>query len=144
MTMLGMDASLAVLGAFALGLPAAGNFRSAQTMSTSSATTPRLTRIPFFIFITLFQAGLKPATFFRGRQAEPRTLQRELIQKTKFTRQPGQPVQENQSANKQQQNAAQHFHSVEMAPETLVKTQESVDSDGGQQERNSKSGGIDG
>src|SRR5712675_1113611 len=63
MTMLGMDASLAVLGVFALGFPAAGNFRSAHTMSTSSAATPRLTRIPFFIFITLFQARLNPRLF---------------------------------------------------------------------------------
>src|SRR5580704_17297029 len=48
---------------------------------------------------------------------------REPVQKCQFTRKPGQPVDEHQSADCEQQHAAEHLDGVQVPPEALIKTQ---------------------
>src|SRR5712692_3723239 len=70
--------------------------------------------------------------------------QRKTVQECQFTREPGQLVEEDQSADEQKQSAAEKFHGVEIFAKVLVENHELADAQSRKQKRNGQAGGIHG
>ena len=70
--------------------------------------------------------------------------QRDAVQETQFSHQPGQLVGEDQAAHKQQQDSAAQFDRVQITAKLLIKLQELNDAERRKQKRDCKSGGIKG
>src|SRR5580698_5739296 len=69
-------------------------------------------------------------------------LQRKLIEKRELARQPREAVQEYQAAHGEQQNSAENFHGVQVAPKLLIEPQEAADAKRGDEKRDRKTCGI--
>src|ERR1041384_8652929 len=72
------------------------------------------------------------------------SLQGKAIQERKIARQDGKTSGQNQRANYDQQHPADNFHRVQVAAETAVKSEKTIDTERGQQERHCEARGING
>src|SRR5712692_6579074 len=68
--------------------------------------------------------------------------QRKTVQECQFTREPGQLVEEDQSADEQKQSAAEKFHGMEIFAKVLVESHELADAQSREQKRNGEARGI--
>ena len=68
----------------------------------------------------------------------------DAIQETQFAGEPSEAVYKDQGSDKEKQGTAEEFDGVQVLPKILIETEEARETEGGEEKRNGKSGGIDG